>query len=40
MTVYGDSTYNLLATERSWSHEQIMTWLCDILPGMLLSAPA
>ena len=40
MTVYGDSSYNLLATERGWSHDQIMAWLCDILPGMLLAAPA
>ncbi|WP_308466392.1 TetR/AcrR family transcriptional regulator [Rathayibacter soli] len=40
MTVYGDSTYNLLATERGWSHDQIMAWLCDILPGMLLRGPA
>lgn len=40
MTVYGDSTYNLLAAERGWSHGQIMAWLCDLLPGMLLAAPA
>lgn len=40
MTVYGDSTYNLLATERGWSHDQIMAWLCDVLPGMLLTRPA
>jgi AcrR family transcriptional regulator len=40
MTVYGDSTYNLLATEHGWSHNQIMAWLCDILPGMLLPGPA
>lgn len=40
MTVYGDSTYNLLATERGWSHGQIMAWLCDVLPGMLLARPA
>lgn len=40
MTVYGDSTYNLLATERGWSHDQIMAWLCDILPRMLLPDPA
>jgi len=38
ITVYGDSTYNLLATERGWSHDQIMAWLSDILPGMLLQA--
>ena len=40
MTVYGDSTYNLLAAERGWSHDQIMAWLCDVLPGMLLAGPA
>lgn len=40
MTVYGDSTYNLLAAERGWSHDQIMAWLCDVLPGMLLASPA
>ena len=40
MTVYGDSTYNLLATGRGWSHETIMEWLGDILPGMLLTEPA
>jgi len=40
MTVYGDSTYNLLATERGWSHDQIVAWLCDVLPGMLLARPA
>lgn len=39
LTVYGDSTYNLLASERGWSHEQIMVWLCDLLPGMLLAHP-
>lgn len=40
MTVYGDSTYNLLASEHGWSHDQIMAWLCDILPGMLLAHSA
>lgn len=40
ITVYGDSTYNLLAAERGWSHDQIMAWLCDVLPGMLLAGPA
>lgn len=40
ITVYGDSTYNLLATERGWSHGQIMAWFCDVLPGMLLATPA
>ncbi|MCU6481341.1 TetR/AcrR family transcriptional regulator [Arthrobacter sp. A2-55] len=40
MTVFGDSTYNLLDTARGWSHDQIMAWLCDVLPGMLLARPA
>ena len=35
--VYGDSTYTLLRTERGWSHEQVIDWLSDVLPGMLLS---
>ncbi|WP_026554795.1 TetR/AcrR family transcriptional regulator [Arthrobacter sp. 35W] len=39
MTVYGDSTYNLLAVERGWSHDRIMEWLCGILPEMLLARP-
>ena len=39
MTVYGDSTYNLLAAERRWSHAQIMDWLCSVLPGMLFANP-
>ncbi|MDQ0822466.1 AcrR family transcriptional regulator [Arthrobacter sp. V4I6] len=39
MTFYGDSMYNQLAAERGWTHEQIMAWLCDVLPGMLLAHP-
>lgn len=37
MTVYGDGTYTMLRTERGWSHEQVIDWLCDALPDMLLS---
>ncbi len=37
MTVYGDGSYTMLRTERGWSHEQVIDWLCDVLPGMLLS---
>ncbi|ABM10623.1 MULTISPECIES: TetR/AcrR family transcriptional regulator [Paenarthrobacter] len=37
MTVYGDSTYHQLAVECGWSHDQIMAWLCDVLPDMLLT---
>ena len=37
MTVYGDGSYTTLRTERGWSHEQVIDWLCDVLPGMLLN---
>ena len=40
LTVYSDSTYNMLSAERGWSHEQIVAWLSDTLPGMLLAGPA
>lgn len=39
ITVYSDSAYHLLTCERGWTHEQIMAWLCDILPGILLAPP-
>ena len=37
LTVYGDSTYHLLRTERGWSHEQVVEWLADALPRLLLA---
>lgn len=37
MTVFGDSTYHLLTSERGWSHAQVIDWLCDTLPGLLLA---
>ncbi len=36
MTMYGDSTYYLMTVERGWSHEQVVEWLCDALPAVLL----
>ncbi len=35
LTVFGDSTYYLLRTDRGWSHQQIVEWLCDALPALL-----
>ncbi|MFN8586100.1 MAG: helix-turn-helix domain-containing protein [Dehalococcoidia bacterium] len=35
LTVYGDSTYHLLRSERGWSHEQTVEWFCDALPALL-----
>ncbi len=37
LTIYGDSTYVLMRTERGWSPEQVIDWLCDVLPGILLN---
>lgn len=39
LTLCSDTTYHVLITERGWSHEQIVDWLCDALPTLLL-APA
>jgi hypothetical protein len=36
MTIYGDSTYHLLTSERGWSHDMVIEWLCEVLPELLL----
>lgn len=36
-TLYGDSTYALMTTERGWSAERWIEWLCEELPGLLLA---
>ena len=36
LTVYGDSTYLLLTTERGWTHDQAIDWACQALPVLLL----
>ncbi len=38
ITVFGDSTYHLLTTERGWTHEQVVEWCSDALPHLLLNA--
>ncbi len=37
LTTYGDTTYYLLSRERGWTHQQIVDWLCDVLPELLLA---
>jgi AcrR family transcriptional regulator len=37
LTVYGDTTYHLLTTERGWSHDQTVEWLAESLPGLILA---
>ena len=39
LTIFGDSTYHQLTTERSWTHDQVVDWLCQALPDLLLQKP-
>lgn len=36
LVVYGDATYHQLTTQMGWLHEEVMDWLCEHLPPMLL----
>lgn len=40
LTVFSDSTYQALTTERAWTHDQIIDWFCLALPGLLLAPDA
>lgn len=37
MTIYGDSTYHVLTSERAWSHAKVIEWLSEVLPELLLA---
>ncbi len=37
LTVYSESTYHLLITERGWSHDQTVEWLAESLPRLILA---
>ena len=37
MTIYGDSTYQLLTSERGWSRAMVIEWLCGVFPELLLA---
>jgi AcrR family transcriptional regulator len=37
LTVYGDATYHSLRTDRGWSEDQVVNWLADALPRLLLA---
>lgn len=39
LVVYGDATYHQLTTQMSWRHEEVMDWLCEHLPPLLLESP-
>ena len=36
ITVFGDTTYALLTSERGWSSEQTLTWMADAVSRLLL----
>lgn len=36
ITIYGDSAYLLLTTERGWTHDHVIGWACQALPVLLL----
>ena len=38
LTVFGDSTYHQLRTDRGWDHEAVVAWWDDVLPGLLLAS--
>ena len=37
LTVYGDPTYHALRSEHGWTQEQVVDWLADALPRLLLA---
>lgn len=36
LVFYGDATYHQLTTQMGWPHEDVMDWLCEHLPPLLL----
>jgi AcrR family transcriptional regulator len=38
LTVYSDSSYYQLTVECGWSHDEVMEWLSEVLPTILLEA--
>jgi AcrR family transcriptional regulator len=36
-TIFGDTVYFQLTTERGWSEQRVVDWLCSTLPTLLLS---
>jgi AcrR family transcriptional regulator len=37
LTTFGDATYHLYAAELGWSADEIVDWMCEALPALLLS---
>ena len=39
LVVYGDATYHQFTTQMGWPPEDVMDWLCEHLPPLLLESP-
>lgn len=39
ITLVGDATYVALIEERGWEHDQVIEWLADVVPSVLLETP-
>ncbi len=39
MTLFSDGTYQFLTTNCGWDHDQLVDWLCQALPELLLEPP-
>ncbi len=39
MTIFGDTTYQLMTENYGWSHNHLVDWLCQALPELLLEIP-
>lgn len=37
LTLCGDSTYVQLTNQRGWTHDQVIGWLADATPRLLLA---
>lgn len=37
LTVYGDATYHAFRSEHGWTQDQVVDWLADALPRLLLA---
>jgi AcrR family transcriptional regulator len=39
MTLFSDATYQFLITNCGWHHDQLVDWLCQALPELILDTP-
>lgn len=37
LTIFGDSTYYMMTTDRGWTHDRFFDWACEAVPLLLLA---